>query len=80
MTVQAATPGKLARFVRGLTPAQLRKAPAPGEWSINQILDHLAEAEIVIGWRLRSMINSSGAPPSRPMIRMHGLRTRNTAA
>jgi hypothetical protein len=61
LTVQAATPGKLARLVRGLTSAQLRKAPAPGEWSITQILAHLAEAEIVIGWRLRSMINSSGA-------------------
>jgi uncharacterized damage-inducible protein DinB len=62
LTIQAATPGKLERLVRGLTPAQLRKAPAPGNWSIREILAHLAEAEIVIGWRLRSMISSSGTP------------------
>ena len=62
LTVQAATPGKLARLVRGLTPAQLRKAPPPAKWSISEIVAHLAEAEIVIGWRLRSKISSSGTP------------------
>ncbi len=60
LTILAATPRKLARLVRGLTPGQLRKALAPGKWSICEILAHLAEAEIVIGWRFRSMINSSG--------------------
>ncbi len=60
LTILAATPHKLARLVRGLTPSQLRKAPAPGKWSICEILAHLTEAEIVIGWRLRSIINSSG--------------------
>jgi len=62
LAVQAATAGKLARAIRGLTRAQLRKAPAPGKWSVCEILAHLAEAEIVIAWRLRSMISSSGAP------------------
>ena len=30
ITVQTATAGKLAKLIRGLKPAQLRKAPAPG--------------------------------------------------
>ncbi len=62
LAVQAATASKLAKLVRGLKPVQLRKRPAPGKWSINEILAHLAEVEIVVGWRLRSMINSSGGP------------------
>jgi hypothetical protein len=62
LAVQAATAGKLAKLIRGLKPAQLRKPPAPGKWSINQILAHLAEAEIVVGWRIRCMISSSGGP------------------
>lgn len=62
LTVQAATAGKLAKLIRGLRPAQLRKAPAPGKWSLQQILAHLAEAEIVVGWRIRCMISSSGGP------------------
>lgn len=62
LAVQAATGGKLARLVRGLKPAQMRKPPAPGKWSISQILAHLAEAEIVVGWRIRCMISSSGGP------------------
>jgi len=60
LAVLAATAGKLARAVRGLTRAQLQKTPTSGKWSINEIIAHLAEAEIVIGWRLRSMISSSG--------------------
>ena len=60
LTVLAATPGKLARLVRRLSRAQLRKSPEPGKWSIGEILAHLAEAEIVIGWRLRNMISASG--------------------
>jgi uncharacterized damage-inducible protein DinB len=62
LAVQAATAGKLARLIRGLKPAQLRRPPAPGKWSINQILAHLADAEIVAGWRIRCMISSSGGP------------------
>ena len=62
LAVQAATPRKLARLVRGLSRAQLRRKPAPGKWSIGEILAHLAETEIVAGWRYRRMLSESGGP------------------
>lgn len=62
LAVQSSTAGKLARLMRGLTRAQLRRAPAPGKWSIGEIVAHLAESEIVAGWRYRMMLNASGGP------------------
>jgi hypothetical protein len=60
LKVQKATAGKLQKLIRGLSPRQLRWQPAPGKWSIAEILAHLADVEIVASWRLRSVIASSG--------------------
>jgi DinB superfamily len=60
MKVQRATPPKLKKLIRGLTPKQLRWKPAPGKWSIAEILAHLADAEIVGSWRMRLIIGASG--------------------
>jgi hypothetical protein len=60
LKVQAATPKRLDRLVHGLTPAKLRKRPAPEKWSVAEILAHLADVEIVIGWRMRSILGSPG--------------------
>jgi len=35
-------------------------APAPGKWSITQILAHLADAELAIAWRLRQILSTDG--------------------
>lgn len=59
---QRATPEKLARLTRGLTRAQLTRKPAPGKWSIAEVLAHLAESEIVTGYRFRMMLSASGGP------------------
>ena len=58
--VQKATAGKLKKLIRGLTPKQLKWKPEPGKWSIAEILAHLADAEIVASWRMRSIIGASG--------------------
>src|SRR5580700_2258731 len=58
--VQSATPKKLARLIRGVSPAKLRKRPAPEKWSVAEILAHLADVEIVIGWRMRSILGAPG--------------------
>lgn len=58
--VQAATNKKLARLIKGVSPAKLRKRPAPDKWSIAEILAHLADVEIVIGWRMRSILGAPG--------------------
>lgn len=60
MKVQAATATKLKKLTQRLTPKQLKWRPAPGKWSIAEILAHLADAEIVGSWRMRSIIGCDG--------------------
>jgi uncharacterized damage-inducible protein DinB len=55
-------PSKIARAVQGLTPSQLRRRPAPGKWSISEILGHLLDTEIVYGFRCRMALSESGRP------------------
>lgn len=59
--VQAATPGKLRRLVRGLSSTRLKRRPAPGKWSIAEILAHLADTELVGGHRIRTILGAPGA-------------------
>jgi hypothetical protein len=58
--VQAATPAKLERLIRGVPARKLRKRPAPGKWSVAEILAHLADGEIVVGWRMRQILGAPG--------------------
>jgi len=60
--VQSATNKKLARLIKGIPTAKLRKRPAPDKWSVSEILAHLADVEIVIGWRMRSILGAPGTP------------------
>jgi DinB superfamily len=62
LKVQAATAQKLSNLVKGKTPAKLRKRPAPDKWSAAEILAHLADAEIVVSWRMRSILGAPGTP------------------
>jgi hypothetical protein len=60
LKVQAATAQKLSKLIKGKTPAKLRKRPAPDKWSTAEILAHLADAEIVVSWRMRSILGAPG--------------------
>jgi uncharacterized damage-inducible protein DinB len=60
LRLQQATPGKLATLIRRLSKKQLTCRPAPGKWSIAEILAHLADAELVIGYRMRLILASNG--------------------
>jgi hypothetical protein len=62
LKVQAATPRKIGRLMKGVPPSKLRKPPAPGKWSVGEILAHLADAEIVTGWQLRQILGAPGSP------------------
>lgn len=53
LTVAAATPARITRLLRGLRPRQLTKCPAPGKWSIQEIIRHLADTEMVMCCRAR---------------------------
>jgi len=62
LKVQAATPKKIERLIKGASAAKLRKRPAPGKWSVGEIVAHLADAEIVISWRMRCILAAPGTP------------------
>jgi hypothetical protein len=60
LKVQAGTAKKLAKLIQGKSPAKLRKRPAPEKWSATEIIAHLADVEIVQGWRIRSILGAPG--------------------
>ncbi len=60
--VQTSTPKKIARLVRGQAASKLRKRPAPGKWSVAEILAHLADCETVTAWRIRQILGAPGTP------------------
>ena len=62
LAVQAATPKKLQRLIKGVPTAKLRKRPAPDKWSVSEIVAHLADAEIVGGFRMRLILGAPGTP------------------
>jgi hypothetical protein len=60
--IQASTPGKLDRLIKKATRARLAKRPAPGKWSVAEILAHLADTELVAGYRMRAILGAPGSP------------------
>lgn len=62
LRVQQSTPQKLASLIKGLDKKRLTKPPAPGKWSIAEILAHLADTELVAGWRMRLILGQNGTP------------------
>src|SRR5580704_14028297 len=62
LAVLAATAKKLERLIKGVPSGKLRKRPAADKWSIGEIMAHLADAEIVIGFRLRMVLGAPGTP------------------
>jgi hypothetical protein len=54
--IQTATSGKLRRLIKGLKSPQLTLRPAEGKWSIKEIISHLADTEIVYGFRYRKIL------------------------
>src|ERR1700724_3017198 len=59
---QSAAAKKLDRLIKGVPASRLRKRPAPDKWSVNEILAHLADAEIVGGFRMRLILGAPGIP------------------
>jgi len=62
LVVQAATPEELERLIEGMPESELRKRPSADKWSVNEIVAHLDDAEIVIGFRMRMILGAPGAP------------------
>jgi hypothetical protein len=62
LKVQAATAKKIEKLLKRVPPAKLRKRPAPDKWSITEIVTHLADTEMVGGYRMRMILATPGTP------------------
>jgi DinB superfamily len=56
LDVLESTPAKLQQHYDRLGSQGLRKSYAPGKWNAGQILCHLADAELAIGFRSRQAV------------------------
>ena len=61
LALLAAAPKKLESLIKGVAAAKLRRRPAPGKWSICEIVAHLGDTELVGGHRIRTILGAPGA-------------------
>jgi len=50
------TTGALRRFVETVPPEVVGRAEAPGKWSIREVIQHLADSDLVGAFRLRMVL------------------------
>jgi uncharacterized damage-inducible protein DinB len=62
VSVLQETPTKLAELVKSQAADALKQRPAPGKWSVTEILAHLADTEMVLGFRVRLIVGQPGVP------------------
>jgi hypothetical protein len=62
LVLQAEAPDVLAALVAGLSAEDLGHRPAPGKWSIREIVAHLADDELVGAYRIRLILSAPGTP------------------
>ncbi len=62
LETQSESPLVLSDLIQGRDLADLTHPPAPGKWSVTEILAHLAEDEIVAHWRYRQILETDGVP------------------
>jgi uncharacterized damage-inducible protein DinB len=56
------TPGAIARRIGRASRRKLGRPKAPGKWSAGEILAHLADMELLWGYRMRTILEKSGVP------------------
>lgn len=62
MAVLAATAKRIEKLLKGVPAGKLRKRPAPEKWSISEIVAHIADTELVGGFRMRLILGAPGTP------------------
>ncbi|HSY82316.1 MAG TPA: DinB family protein [Gemmatimonadaceae bacterium] len=60
LAAQRSAPATLAQLISGVPDDTLHRRPAPGKWSIVEIIAHLAEDELTSSWRYRQMLEHDG--------------------
>jgi uncharacterized damage-inducible protein DinB len=56
LDVISETPRRVAQLVEQIGPDRLETPPAPGKWSVRDIISHLADGEMVFAFRLRQTL------------------------
>jgi uncharacterized damage-inducible protein DinB len=56
LTVLRGTAGKIVQLTGQAGEARLGRRPAPGKWSVREIVAHLADCELVFAFRLRQTL------------------------
>lgn len=56
LSVMSQLAQELKKSIGRLSADELGRPEAPGKWSMHQTITHLADSEIVFGWRLRMVI------------------------
>jgi hypothetical protein len=64
-TILATTAGAIAQYLEGFSAEKKSTPPAPGKWSPAEIVCHLADCELVFGFRLRQTL-AEDAPTIQP--------------
>jgi hypothetical protein len=64
LKVQATTAKKIEKLLKGVPAAKLRERPERDKWSVTEIVAHLADTEIVGGFRMRMILGAPGTPIS----------------
>ena len=62
LDVLRSTPSRLAKIVSEISPELLKTRELPGKWSITEVIQHLADSELVGGFRFR-MVMTADHPP-----------------
>jgi tRNA-binding protein len=60
LAILADTPSRIQSLIAGADEALLRRKPRPDKWSIAEIVAHLADSELVFGFRLRMIFTNDG--------------------
>jgi hypothetical protein len=63
--ILATTPAEIADLLKAIGPEKVSTSPAPGKWSAAEIVCHLADCELVFGFRLRQTL-AEDAPTVQP--------------
>ncbi len=61
LKVLKASPKKIKKIIKGVKKKTLYKRPESDAWSAAEIIAHLAETELVLGWRYRTTAEKNGA-------------------
>jgi hypothetical protein len=68
------TPHLIRSLLDAMGPGKSSKSPAPGKWSPGEIVAHLADCELVFGFRLRQTL-AEDSPTIQPFDQDNWART-----